>query len=182
MDIFSFYTIYIYKGFKKLDNDIIIIDNFFEDQQYLEKFKETIDNFPTDGLWVDVYHKEMYTNHIVEKAGNYFNMKKIKGYEAWTHINSKPSADYEGGWHYDKDEYRYNLNNILSFPVCSCVFYLQVENLIGGRLIVEDIKITPRTNRLIIFGPRKKHYVEDFKGTRISININPWNRLLEEYT
>ena len=69
MDIFAFYTIYIYKGFKKLDNDIIIIDNFFEDQQYLEKFKETIDNFPTDGLWVDVYHKEIADHpkfHFIE--------------------------------------------------------------------------------------------------------------------
>jgi len=162
-------------------SDIIIIDNFFEDDQFLEKFKEVAETFPVEGLWTDAYHREMYTNHIVEKAGKYFDMEKIKGYETWVHSNSKPSADYEDGWHYDKDEYRYNLNNILSFPVCSCVFYLKIQKLIGGDLVIEDVTITPKTNRLIIFGPGKKHYVKDFTGTRISVNINPWNRLLEEY-
>ena len=41
--------------------------------------------------------------------------------------------------------------------------------------------ITPKQNRLVIFGPGRKHYVQDFTGDRFSVNINPWNRLLEEY-
>ena len=162
-----------------MDNDIIIIDNFFEDQQYLEKFKETIDNFPTDGLWIDVYHKEMYTNHIVEKAGNYFNMKKIKGYEAWTHINSKPLADYEGGWHYDKDDILCVEEDEYNFPICSTVYYSEVSKLRGGELLLgNDLVIVPKPNRLVIFPPGKYHTVKPYEGNRISLNINPWSHSL----
>ena len=160
---------------------IIIIDDFFKEKNALEGFKNKINTFaPTRGVWLS-HPNETYTDDILTTAGNYYDMNKCVGFEVWTHNNSKPTADYDGGWHYDKDEYRYGLNNILSFPICSCIFYVEVQNLEGGRLVIEDIKIIPRPNRLIIFGPGKKHYVEDFSGVRYSININPWNRKLEEY-
>ena len=182
MDIFSFYTIYIYKGFKKLDNDIIIIDDFFEDIKSLDKFKNSLKDFPAEGLWYNIDIPEKYTGDILNKASNYYNMNSAIGYEVWIHKNTRPKADYNEGWHIDKDEHRYNLNKVLRFPICSCVFYLEIQNLKGGRLIIESVEVTPKTNRLVLFGPAKKHYVENFTGERYSININPWNRLLEEYT
>ncbi len=161
--------------------DFVIIDNFFEDIKSLEKLKSKLNDFPPEGRWYSIDKPETYTNIMLTKASEYYNMDKIVGYETWLHKNTKPVADYDGGWHFDKDEHRYNVNKLLRFPICSCVFYLEVQNLKGGRLIVEDVEIIPKTNRLVLFGPGKKHYVQDFQGDRFSIAINPWNRLLEEY-
>ena len=161
--------------------DIIIIDNFFEDNESLEKFKDKLEDFPPEGRWYDMDRPETYTGFIIRMASKYYNMDRVVGYEAWIHNNTRPIADYEGGWHFDKDEYRYNVNKVLRFPICSCVFYLEVQNLGGGKLVVEDVEIVPKTNRLVIFGPAKRHYVEEFTGLRHSININPWTRKLEEY-
>jgi hypothetical protein len=162
--------------------DIIIIDNFFEDTKSLDKFKNILEDIPPEGRWYSTDTPEEYTGYILNKASEYYNMDKIIGYEVWVHKNTKPLADYEGGWHFDKDEHRYSVNKLLRFPICSCVFYLEIQNLQGGRLIVEDVEIIPKINRLVLFGPAKRHYVEDFIGERCSININPWNRKLEEYT
>ena len=51
----------------------------------------------------------------------------------------------------------------------------------GGELIVEDTIITPKENRVVIFGPGLIHKVNEFEGQRVSLSINPWNRLLEKY-
>ena len=69
----------------------------------------------------------------------------------------------------------YSKEKKLVFPVCSTIYYLAVSDLEGGRLIVEDDVITPKTNRLVIFPPGKYHTVENFKGNRISLLVNPWN-------
>ena len=36
----------------------------------------------------------------------------------------------------------------------------------------------PKENRLVIFSPGLYHGVEQFKGVRTSINVNPWNTRL----
>ena len=160
---------------------IIIIDNFFKDSRSLEKFKDITDTYPTEGKWIKSENISTHTNTIFKTVSDYYSMDNVVGYEAWTHKNTRPSGNLADGYHYDKDEYRYNLNKLLRFPVCSIVFYIEIKELIGGRLIIDDIAITPKTDRLIIFGPGQKHYVEKFTGSRYSININPWNRILEEY-
>jgi hypothetical protein len=50
-----------------------------------------------------------------------------------------------------------------------------VNDLIGGKFITEDITVTPKTNRLIIFSPNTHHTVEEYTGNRLAIAINPWN-------
>ena len=60
------------------------------------------------------------------------------------------------------------------------VYYLIVENLDGGQLHVEDDIITPKANRLVIFSPGKYHYVQPFTGKRVSMLVNPWNRVLNK--
>ena len=103
-------------------------------------------------------------------ASKYFDFSKIVGYEFWGQNNTKP-----GTWHYDKDEKLYSKENKLVFPVCSTIYYLEVSDLVGGRLFVENDVITPKTNRLVLFPPGKYHAVEDFTGKRVSLLVNPWD-------
>ena len=51
-------------------------------------------------------------------------------------------------------------------------------DLQGGKLEFEDgRKITPKTNRLVVFGPGIRHNVEEnYIGDRISLALNPWPR------
>ena len=125
---------------------------------------------------------EIYINCIIDVASKYYDTSKIVGYETWMHNNTRPEGDEGDGWHYDRDELSYHVRKLFRFPILSAIFYLKVENLIGGRLLVEEEKITPKENRLVIFGPGRKHAVEEFSGDRVSITVNPWNRKLEQYT
>tara|TARA_R100000084_G_C4616198_1_gene130655 strand:+ start:121 stop:618 length:498 start_codon:yes stop_codon:yes gene_type:complete len=161
---------------------VIVLDNVLNKGE-MHEYLFYSESVGSEGSWVDYsLDIDSYSWKILDIAGNYYDLSKIKGFEIWTHNNSKPAADENGGWHYDKDEYRFGLNKILSFPVCSIIYYAKAHNLRNGKLLIEDnIMITPKQNRLVIFGPGKKHYVQDFTGDRFSVNINPWNRLLEEY-
>ena len=89
------------------------------------------------------YNMETYYWLLAHKASSYYDIQQLKGMEMWTHLNTRPQGDMAGGWHYDKDEHRWATNKILSFPVCSLVYYTKVENLYGGRLLFRDVKITP---------------------------------------
>ena len=52
----------------------------------------------------------------------------------------------------------------------------------GGELLLGSDKILPKTNRLVIFAPGIPHNVEDFTGERISMMVNPWNRVMTSKT
>ena len=69
----------------------------------------------------------------------------------------------------------------LRFPICSLIFYVEVENLKGGQLKLEDDIITPKSNRLVIFDKGVQHSVETFEGIRRTYLINPWNRKPETF-
>ena len=116
-----------------------------------------------------------FCNSMIGVANQFINLDSCVGYEFWTQKNTRPSK-----WHQDKDEQLNGNKSILSFPLCSMVYYLIVENLEGGQLHVEDDIITPKTNRLVIFSPGKNHYVQPYTGTRISMLVNPWNRVLNK--
>ena len=64
---------------------------------------------------------------------------------------------------------------VTRFPLCSMVYYVQVEDLRGGKLHIEDDVITAKTNRLVIFSPGKYHCVEPFLGKRTTYCLNPWS-------
>ena len=108
---------------------------------------------------------------LLEVAADYFNLEATIGYENWAHNRpyNYPSL------HVDKDERLYEEQEILRMPICSIIYYVHVKDLKGGDLVSPDSwRVTPKPNRVVMFGPNVPHMVEDFTGQRISIMVNPW--------
>ena len=59
---------------------------------------------------------------MCRRAGKYFDLSGIIGYDYWTHTNTRPMQ-----WHHDKDETAYLKLGMARYPVCSTVYYLEVE-------------------------------------------------------
>ena len=158
-----------------LDDIIDLKSNFQRDSMtVLDQLKQP--NINEKWYSLDEQHPfENFCNSMIGIANQFINLDSCVGYEFWTQKNTRPSK-----WHQDKDEQLNGNKSILSFPLCSMVYYLIVENLEGGQLHVEDDIITPKTNRLVIFSPGKNHYVQPYTGTRISMLVNPWNRVLNK--
>ena len=70
-------------------------------------------------------------------------------------------------------------DGVEKFPICSCVYYPEINVSLGGDLLFETMRIKPLTNRLVIFSPNMLHTVEDFMGNRLSVAVNPWDYKLE---
>ena len=126
------------------------------------------------------YHNVEPFHPIVEIASQYYNLDNAKFYEVWQQNNDRPK-----GWHQDKDEVLFQNMDMLSFPLCSTIYYLHVgDDLERGQLLIEHPDtgkrdyVQPITNRLVIFGPAINHYVEPFTGTRHSVMCNPWTRMI----
>ena len=158
-----------------LDDIIDLKSNFQRDSMtVLDQLKQP--NINEKWYSLDEQHPfDNFCNSMIGVANQFINLDSCVGYEFWTQKNTRPSK-----WHQDKDEQLNGNKSILSFPLCSMVYYLIVENLEGGQLHVEDDIITPKTNRLVIFSPGKYHYVEPYTGTRISMLVNPWDRVLNK--
>ena len=128
--------------------------------------------------WCDFNYEHQFQDlclQFIDIASKYYDLSSSIGYEFWTHNNTRPPE----GWHYDKDEFLFDATGKYDYPLCSIVYYPLIENLQGGHLHIECDIITPKENRLIIFPPKTYHYVEPFKGNRISILVNPWNKILK---
>ena len=89
------------------------------------------------------------------------------GYEIW-------QRESHTDLHIDKDEELYRRRQILTYPICSIVFYYDVQDLKGGELYSDSWEITPKKNRLVVFGPNVTHGVRPFTGIRKSVLVNPW--------
>jgi len=156
----------------RLKNKTIIIDNCLESSTVLD-FKNNLkqDNIPvTWYMKKDNHLYSDYCNLLLLQCQDYYDLSDCIGYEFWTQNNTRPSD-----WHYDKDEEYLNNTGSFKFPICSIVYYLNVDNMTGGLLHLEDCIILPKTNRMVIFPPGTMHYVEEFTGKRTSILVNPWN-------
>jgi len=129
--------------------------------------KEKWYSYDEDHLFKDI------CTPFLQLANSYFDLSSCTGYEFWIQNNSRPSRR-----HLDKDQQLLKEKGIYSFPLCSIIYYISVdENLVGGKLDIEDdIIITPKTNRMIIFPPGRYHYVQPFQGQRVSLLINPWDK------
>jgi len=161
---------------------ITVLDDIF-DNEALSDFLTKAIKYHADGAkWTYINNSDIYIKHLIDIADAYYDISKIVGYETWVHNSTRPEGDEGDGWHYDRDELSYHVRKVFRFPIFSAVFYLKVENLIGGRILIEEERIVPKQNRLVIFGPGHKHAVEEFSGDRVSIVINPWNRKLDQYT
>lgn len=127
--------------------------------------------------WFDFPFELNYHNFIIEEAKSFVNLDNIVGLEQWHH---NPHFMPLPGEHYDKNEYLYATEEKLEFPLCSCILYMKIEDLVGSNLLIEnEIELVPETNTLILMKPGVLHAVTDFtSGTRTSLNINPWDKKL----
>jgi hypothetical protein len=177
-----------------LDN--VIHEDYFDELQ--KKFLNLIDcSTYEDWFLLNTKHNfQDFCLSLINLAGSYYNLSSCGGYEFWIHNHTKPLT-----WHIDNDERRRDEDNIMSFPLCSIVYYLQVENLVNGELrishndeiqlnsmdaLYEEVRnnrlydksddvIIPKTNRMVLFSPGKFHTVNSFTGKRIALVINPWD-------
>ena len=158
---------------------IIIIDDVISDFDVFRK--NTLQIMGNENLyleWCSFDYEHDFRDfclQMIDIASKYYDLSSSIGYEFWTHNNSRPSED----WHYDKDEFLFNATGIYEYPLCSMVYYPVVEDLKGGQLHLECDIITPKENRLVIFPPKTYHYVEPFKGNRMSLLVNSWSKILK---
>jgi len=152
---------------------IIILDDVLPTR---EDLTDLIDNKIHGVTWYDSHQDHLYKDFctsILDITKTYYDLSDAIGYEFWGHNGTTT------GWHQDKDEMLASKTGKLNFPLCSTVYYLEVSDLIGGELIIDDdLGIKPKTNRLVIFPPAKFHGVNPFKGKRVSLLVNPWSHPL----
>ena len=128
-----------------------------------------------DGTFGELLDLQSPLSQILKAASRAFDLSGMAGIEQWAHYGTKPD------WHVDKDEVLHKRTGKLACPICSIVFYADVDNLFGGGFMTRDMTVTPKTNRLVVFGPNVLHGVEAYHGTRMSVAVNPWAKKPEGY-
>jgi hypothetical protein len=153
---------------------LIVIDDFLSE----DKNKEVINFFTTHNASETQWFEGVLSHYLnstsliadcLKEVSKYYDLSSMIGCEMWCHNNTRPD------WHYDKDEQLWQENKEMQTPLCSIVYYGNVNKLINGKFLTETISVTPKTNRLVIFSPNIYHTVEEYTGDRLSISINPWN-------
>ena len=159
---------------------VLIIDNYLEEQEFLSLKKRTLEVMGDEVLQPTYYpinnstHKYVeISNLLIGAARKFYDLKSCIGYEIWNHNNTRPS-----GRHSDKDDVYYALTGKLKYPICTVVYYLNVDMFLeGGLLKLEQYgSIVPKENRVVMFGPGIFHEVEKYTGQRVSFVINPWSQ------
>jgi hypothetical protein len=135
-------------------------------------------NASTKFEWADGTCREIILygsplSKLLQIVETHVDLSKMVGCEYWSHLNTKT------GWHKDTDETFLYRDGVEKFPICSCVYYPEVDVQLGGDLVFETMRIKPVTNRLVIFAPNILHAVESFTGKRLAIAVNPWGYKLE---
>ena len=156
----------------------VVIDNVL-DSDSVSRLKESIDESTRDPFFYMMSDRHLYDNFslsMIEIAKQFYDLSSSVGYEFWTRLNRCAA-----GWHRDKDERLYDEQKIVSYPLCTIIYYPHVD-MKGGELLLGDDKVSPKTNRMVIFAPGIPHNVEDFTGERISMMVNPWNRIFVSKT
>jgi hypothetical protein len=146
-----------------------IIDNFLKDSQRIELYNKYSNNKQSfEYMWFEKKDFPEIFNEMIDEIAKDYDLENVVGYEVWTHYNSITD------WHFDKDEKLYKTTNIIKLPLCSIIYYPFIDNLVGGKLLMPDINITPVTNRLVIFSSKIVHKIDNYTGERFSLMINPW--------
>ena len=179
---------------------LIILDDVFPEKCFKEIQKHQLEPKENEDKerWflLDTEHSSKnLAKSLIKIASKYYSLDFYTGYESWHHRNTRPPT-----WHIDNDERRRAEDGILSFPECSIIYYIYVNNLIGGQLYVshnndlgggsndlyEEIRadgrldnqvadvVTPKNNRMVIMPPGVFHTVSHFTGERAVIAVNPW--------
>lgn len=163
-----------------MKSKIIVIDDVlslhdvaaFQDQHFC------LENNSIPNAWADKGVVPPYFQNLVSVVEKHVDISKAVGYEWWTQ-----KSTYSGkGWHYDLDENIWINQLKVVPPICSIVYYPLVAHMKGGDFITEDIRITPKTNRMIIMKPNVLHMIAPYnqeEATRWSFLCNPWTYKLE---
>jgi hypothetical protein len=107
---------------------------------------------------------------LLKQAARFFDLSGMVGSEYWAHYGTRPD------WHVDKDEKLHQISGNTECPICSVVYYADVEDLTGGDFMTETATVKPVTNRMIVFSPGLLHGVSPYTGTRLSVAVNPWKK------
>ena len=155
------------------------IDNFLSEEEISKVFK-TKSFKPFTTRWHSLPSESFYHNKILaETAGAFADVSKAVGVE---------EGHQDADWllpeeHEDKDEKLYAETGEVSYPICSAILYLRVENLVGAklRIVRDDLEIEPKSGMLVLLAPGVTHSITDYsKGTRISVNLNIWDKPLNK--
>ena len=160
---------------------IYILDDVLEEDLRSSFLNHSYNDAEPNGLG-DFWHNQKYDNlkypYVKEilsicQWANCADLSSMVGYEM--HHNY---SDYET-FHVDKDELLYEKTGEIKFPIVGIAYYPLIENLTGGTFYIEEsVRVTPKTNRLIIFSSDLPHGVSPvLGGTRISVGINAWNKV-----
>lgn len=152
---------------------IFVGDDIFTDIELNEVYQKYNNHKSTIPLsWIGHDAADQYVQKLSSIASKFIEISTSTGFEVWSQYNTRT------GWHYDKNEHKFNTTGELEYPLCSIIFYPYVDSdLIGGELHTDiGIKISPKTNRIIIMSPGVMHVVNDYKGERFSLLVNPWER------
>jgi hypothetical protein len=164
---------------------LVILDDTLEPHE-VAKIDEIFANYESSrqhdkllGFSEFVYLENNFHNiflKFIDYAKNYFNLNKMYGYEFWFNSSSVQGKP----WHKDYDINLFKNESKLEYPVCSIVYYLDVDKCDGGTLETDTgFKIEPKKNRIVIFKGDLNHRVTNFTGTRISLVINPWDNAID---
>lgn len=150
-----------------------VIKNFLR-QEELESISKYRDFNPFQPSWVSKENLKGYQHKILQEASKNYKVDEAVGIEEWHH---NPCFMPLPSLHYDKDELLFAEKNHLRFPLCSCILYMKINNLVGSRLIIDKrIEIVPESNTLVLLSPGVIHEVTNYvSGTRTSLNINVWD-------
>jgi len=152
---------------------LIVLDNVLDESQRSSTAKYFLANNEARKMtwtYTDlsvIQNDNSILSFLIKKASKFFDLTSMIGCECWAHFGTYP------GMHIDKDEVLQNTAGKLAFPLCSIVYYADID-VIGGMFFTETISVKPITNRLVIFSPGILHGVEPYRGRRLSIAINPW--------
>lgn len=158
----------------------IVIDDVLDADSLTVVQKYFAEDHARQMRWVDGTLEELLgyqsaLSQILSKVSCAFDLSGMVGVEQWAHYGTKPD------WHVDKDEVLAKRTGELACPICSIVFYANIDELIGGNFMARDLHVVPKTNRLLAFGPNILHGVESYAGTRMSVAVNPWAKKPEGY-
>ena len=128
---------------------------------------------PQTDTWFS-FNQHSCIDELIDISKRYFDLSQSIGYEMHKNIKGP-------NYHYDKDENLYHTTGILSFPLCSIVYYPVIEDMQGGELVFDTFMLKPIPNRLVLFSSNLKHGVNPYIGNRISIGINPWKEKPMKY-
>ena len=156
---------------------IHVIDNVLTEDE-LREFEEQVAGLNSIDKLVQYEHIQ-FVHPLLKVASQYFDLTECAGYEIWQHNKTEGFLP----WHHDRDEILYAKKKIVSHPVCGIVYYVTIdEDLKGGELLFENNeRVSPKSNRMVLFDSILLHSVEHYTGRRHSVNINPWNEKYQPF-